>query len=590
MQSRRPRVTVLVPAFFGIVIGLALIIFVATSVQTANRISQDLVTSSNQTLVSVSANLMFNPLYELDAWTIDRMLQDFISDPRILYAGVRDTTGQTIADARIEGWLPQGQTNRDLARQAFAQQTILEREHESTVIMAGPIASGSEVIGSLEIVFDLSSLQTSITTLTRNMTLTGIVIISIVVISSVLFSRYATRSLRSLVNAADEIGQGNLEVVIPSLGLEETAVVGHALGQMKTDLQQLYTDFEQQIHEVEQRARYLEATAAIAREATSVLEQDELLNRAVNLIHEHFGFYRQSIFLLDRTGKWAVLHADIGEDQETVLEQGFQLEVGVQGIIGHVTATGQAYVANDISTDPIYVGNEVYTQAQSKMSLPLIARGEIIGALDVMSTATNAFSPEDVSVLQTLADQIAMAISNASLFQQAQENFNILNRAYGELSRESWSELLRGQLTLGYYCNESGVSDLDNIPETAQRNDLPALDFPVVMRGGQVLGTIKVRKSNPDDEWSPDEINMLQTITDQMSLALESAQLYQDTQKSATRQQLAREITDKMRRATSVEDIVQTAINELYLALGASQKVTAQLAVQSDEGILPDKD
>jgi GAF domain-containing protein/HAMP domain-containing protein len=583
MERRRPRVTILVPILFGIVIGLALIIFIASSVQAANQITQDLIYASNRTLVSVSANLMFNPLYELDAWTMNRMLQEFISDPEILYVGVRDATGQILADVRREGWLPQGQTNKDLARQSFAQQIILNREYEDTLIMAGPISSGSEVIGSLEIVFDPTSVQGAITALTQTMGITGTIIVLVIVTSSFLFTRYANRSLQSLVKAAKEIGQGNMDFEIPIIELEEMAVVGEALDKMRTDLQQLYAEFERQLQNIEKRAGYLETTAAIARDATSVLDEGELLNRAINMIHEHFAFYRQSIYLLDRTKTWAILYADAGEESAEALEQDFQLEVGVEGIIGQVTATGQPYVSRNIKDDPIFVSDGRYGKVQSELVLPLIARGEIIGALDVQSIEIDDFSTGDINVLQTLADQIAMAISNANLFQQAQENFDILNRAYGELSRESWSELLRGQLTLGYYCNENGVMGLDRVPTSAQRDDLPALDFPVVMRGGQVLGTIKVRKPNPGEAWSPDEINMLQTITDQMSLALESAQLYQDTQKSATRQQLAREITDKMRRATSVEDIVQTAINELYLALGASQKVKAKLEVQSEE-------
>jgi anti-anti-sigma regulatory factor/HAMP domain-containing protein len=208
--------------------------------------AQQSLANNGRAMLSVSGRLLFNPLYNLDVATLNRMLNGFLGETHIVYAGVRDTSGRVISEA-TDGWVAEEQVSRDLAVQALAQPGIVQREIEGYLVMSGPVSVGSEQIGTLEIVFDQSFLK-DLLDYTRN---TMSIVMLVLLVGTVLFvavlARHATEPLRVLVTVADEIGQGNLDVAVPIRGPEETSVLGIALEHMRTALQELYQDLEQQI-------------------------------------------------------------------------------------------------------------------------------------------------------------------------------------------------------------------------------------------------------------------------------------------------------------------------------------------------------
>ncbi len=165
----------------------------------------------------------------------------------------------------------------------------------------------------------------------------------------------------------------------------------------------------------------LEAASKISRAATSILELDVLLPSVVELIRDHFNYYHAQVFLIDSTQSWAVLRASTGEIGQRLLQRGYALEVGGSSIIGYVTHTGQPRIAQDVATDAVHLKDELLPDTRSEMAIPLRTGERIIGALDVQSTESDAFTLEDVQVLSTLADQLAVAIDNARLYQEQLE-------------------------------------------------------------------------------------------------------------------------------------------------------------------------
>ncbi len=331
-----------------------------------------------------------------------------------------------------------------------------------------------------------------------------------------------------------------------------------------------------QARDLMRRARYLEATAAVAREATSVLDLQELLSRAVTLISERFAFYHTGIFLLDPTGEWAELSATSSEGGRRMLARSHRLRVGEQGIVGYVTSRGESRIALDTGKDAAYFDNPDLPETRSEIALPLRVRGKIIGALDVQSTESQAFSEEDAAVLQTLADQVAVAISNARLFQQAQEALEAERRAYAETSRRAWAEMSR-ELGLGYLCNPQGMYQVEGQwrPEMIQasqsgqiiRDERSTVAIPLKVRD-QTVGVVRLRKPEAAGEWTAEEIALMETLSEQLGVALESARLYQDTQRRAVREQLTSQITSRMRESLDVETVLSTAAQEISAALG----------------------
>jgi GAF domain-containing protein len=244
-----------------------------------------------------------------------------------------------------------------------------------------------------------------------------------------------------------------------------------------------------------------------------------------------------------------------------------------------VTGKGEARIALDVGRDAVYFDNPDLPETRSEMALPLRVHNEIIGALDVQSTSANAFTDDDIGLLQIIADQVSMLVSNLQLYQQAQENLEEERNIYRTISQAKWQELLRSRPLRGYVCNEDGTYPLTSEVQPAMpvEDDLPVVKIPIQLRG-QVLGVVEAHKPR-DRNWTKEEIRVMETLVDQLSTALESARLFQDTQRRAERERLAGEITAKVRASNDPQTILQTAVRELRQVLQANR---VQVLVQSE--------
>jgi PAS domain S-box-containing protein len=172
--------------------------------------------------------------------------------------------------------------------------------------------------------------------------------------------------------------------------------------------------------ETRKRAGQLQTAAEVSRAASSILDPDELLRQAVDLIQRRFDLYYSGIFLVDEAGQYAVLRAGTGEAGRKMLERGHRLEVGGESMIGWCVANAQARIALDVGQEAVRFENPLLPDTRSEMALPLISRGRVIGAVTVQSSEEAAFSAEDITVLQSVADQLANAIENAHLLETTQ--------------------------------------------------------------------------------------------------------------------------------------------------------------------------
>jgi len=175
---------------------------------------------------------------------------------------------------------------------------------------------------------------------------------------------------------------------------------------------------------LQQQNEYLAISAEIGRLVTSTLDLNILFTRTVNLIQERFDFYHSSIFSVDDSGFNAVLQAATGEAGEEMLRRSHSLPVGSRSIVGTVTSTGEPLIVNNTSIDPIHRPNPLLPETRSEAAIPLRIGRRVIGAIDIQSTKVDAFSQAEITVLQTLADQIAVAIDNARSYELAQEAIN----------------------------------------------------------------------------------------------------------------------------------------------------------------------
>ncbi len=183
----------------------------------------------------------------------------------------------------------------------------------------------------------------------------------------------------------------------------------------------LHQENQRLLARAQRRARLLEAAAQVGRDATSILDLDELMNKVVDIICDAYGFYYAGVFLVDESGEWAVLRAGRGEAGRKMIEAGHKLKVGGLSMIGTAIVQRKARIALDVGEEPVHFKNPYLPYTRSEMALPLVVGDQVIGAITVQSMEEAAFSDEDIASLQAMADQVAVAIRNAQLLKDLEE-------------------------------------------------------------------------------------------------------------------------------------------------------------------------
>jgi len=191
----------------------------------------------------------------------------------------------------------------------------------------------------------------------------------------------------------------------------------------------LHLQNQRLLAQAKRNARLLVAAARVGQDVTSILDMDELLNKTVDIICDAYGFYYAGVFLIDETNEWAVLRAGRGEAGAAMIADGHKLKVGGLSMIGTAIRQRKARIALDVGEEPVHFKNPHLPHTRSEMALPLIAGNEVIGALTVQSVEEAAFSDDDVTALQAMADQLAVAINNARLLEELEAAHTELMRA-----------------------------------------------------------------------------------------------------------------------------------------------------------------
>lgn len=233
------------------------------------------------------------------------------------------------------------------------------------------------------------------------------------------------RAFIALALQAGRQWQGILAIAWPEVHpfrSEEEGLYELLASQLAAHIQRL-----RQRDETEHRAMWSRTAAEVSQAASTVLETEALLRQVVDLVQERFDLYYAGLFLVDQrigtdgeTGNWAVLQVGTGEAGRRMVEQGHNLEVGGESMIGQCVSTKQPRVAMDVGQEAVRFANPLLPDTRTELALPLISRGQALGALTIQSRRQAAFSQDDIAVLQTMADQLAIAIDNANLLRQAQ--------------------------------------------------------------------------------------------------------------------------------------------------------------------------
>ena len=463
-----------------------------------------------------------------------------------------------------------------------------------------PLPSAGWSMGSVveeqDVLQAVTAMRSEMNQTTRSLLLQRILPVSLAIFIVVLLlgliaTNQVVNPIRKLAETAQRIGNGEWDARIETTSEDEVGLLARSLGQMAAQLKENFLQMEARVlertQELERRSLQVQVAAEVARDATQVAasaagaDLNQLLRGAVQLIRDRFGFYHAGIFLMDEAGEYAVLRAATGEAGRAMLEGGHKLKAGETGIVGYATGKGQARVALDVNADPNYYNNPLLPETQAELALPLRVGERIIGALDVQSRDANAFDEDDITILQVLADQLAVAIENTRLLQEVQTNLDELEQLYSQYSEHAWQDIRETSKTVGYvyergmlrpiHTNMTSAnldSDNGNGHEKPSEHAQQPYKIPLQIRD-TVIGNLEVWPGVKG--FSQDDISLLEAASSRISQAMESARLYQETQRQARQEQMLGEVTTRMRETLSIDTVLQTAVLEMQRRLNLAQ-------------------
>ena len=268
-----------------------------------------------------------------------------------------------------------------------------------------------------------------------------------------------------------------------------------------------------------------------------------------------------------------------------MLERHHQLKVGETGIVGYVTQQIRARIALDVGQDAVFFNNPDLPNTRSEMALPLVASGQILGALDVQSTESFAITNEDIASLSILADQVSIAIENARLYETTRKSLEHTESAYRQYVQNEWARFVREEKLNGYHYSNGAshpleaAQDLGDAARAVREGKIhqveagesgPAqLTVPVKMRG-KVVGILHISQRKKS-RWTDDDIDIAEAVADRLALSIENARLFQVTAARAARERIVSDFSSRISGNIRIDNILRTAAQELSQALNGSE-------------------
>jgi GAF domain-containing protein/HAMP domain-containing protein len=412
--------------------------------------------------------------------------------------------------------------------------------------------------------------------------LLALFVVAVAIVAVVISARTITDPIKILAQTTGSFAAGELSARATVDRKDEIGALAQAYNQMAAQLQDMIGKLEQRVadrtQDLESQTLRLRVAAEIARDSASARDLRELLSRAAELICNRFNFYHTGIFLLDNHKEYAILVASPTEAGKKMIENNHKLRVGEIGIVGRVAATGEPRVTLNTGTDAVYFNNPYLPDTRSEMALPLKVEHNVIGVLDVQSEQPQAFTDEDVAIMQILADQLATAIERTRLLQEVERSLKELESAYGEFTNANWKKLLAGSLTnnKGYRFDNVRVEPITELPELAgtalktgtiisANGNQPGSDkehkvaVPIKLRG-QTIGVVNLKLKEGYDR---NTISVIELATERLASAMESARLYEEARLRADREQSISRVTTAISASTEYEQILQTTVREI---------------------------
>jgi GAF domain-containing protein/HAMP domain-containing protein len=420
---------------------------------------------------------------------------------------------------------------------------------------------------------------------------------------AVYLARRLAAPLLNLTETATQIAKGKLNLDASVAGPTEVTQLANAFNSMTTQLRELIGSLEQRVADRTQR---LEILAILSERLSAILDFEQLLMELVNQVKERFDYYHAHVYILDDNRQNLVMTAGAGQAGAEMKARGHHIPLHAPtSLVARAARSGEIVWVDNVREAEDWLFNPLLPDTYSEMAVPIVLEGQVVGVLDVQEDKLAGLDESDANLLRSLANHVAVAIRNARLFAEVEVALAKVRTAQEQYIGQAWKKVKTSPQVAEYQCRRSGAQLLDETVITyleqetmsrdqatvvavnggdmaRERTELVASDTEIgdiqdtkseiqnqtalvapIQLQNQTIGTIQLLETEGQRQWDEMELALVQTVAEQVAQSAENLRLFEETRQRAGREQSIRQITDKMRAATSLDELIKVTTEEL---------------------------
>ncbi len=233
-------------------------------------------------------------------------------------------------------------------------------------------------------------------------------------LAAFVLARRIINPLNELSRVAQKLGQGDLRQTVQVKGGDELVTLGESFNKMAGQLADILENLE---GHVANRTKALATSNEISRRLSTILDQKQLVVEVEEQVKKAFNYYHAQIYLIDDISKDLIMTSGNGDAGQTMRMRRLKV-TKAKGLVNHAAETNTSFLVSNTATDPNWLPNPLLPETKSEIAVPISLGDQVMGVLDVQHNVTDGLKQEDVYLLQSIANQVAVSLRNARSFEE----------------------------------------------------------------------------------------------------------------------------------------------------------------------------